>query len=45
MNLFQTSSMYLYLILGLVVIGCKSDNETPIITDPPAAFNGSLAWV
>ena len=27
------------------MIGCKSDDETPIITDPPSEFNGTLAWV
>ena len=27
------------------MIGCKSDDETPIITNPPAEFNGTLAWV
>ena len=31
--------------MGLMVVGCKSDDETPIITDPPAEFNGTLAWV
>jgi len=45
MKLFQTSSLFSYLIMGLMVVGCKSDDETPIITDPPAEFNGTLAWV
>ncbi|MDC3340894.1 hypothetical protein OAV50_00215 [Flavobacteriaceae bacterium] len=45
MKLFQTSSLFSYLIMGLMVVGCKSDDEIPIITDPPAEFNGTLAWV
>jgi len=45
MKRFLTSSIFSYLILGGVVIGCKSDDETPIITNPPAEFNGTLAWV
>jgi len=45
MKLFQTSSLFSYLIMGLMVVGCKSDDETPIITDQPAEFNGTLAWV
>ena len=45
MKRFLTSSVFSYLILGGVVIGCKSDDETPIITDPPSEFNGTLAWV
>ncbi len=44
MKLLQSSSLISFLILGLVM-GCKSDDETPIITDPPAEFNGTLAWV
>jgi hypothetical protein len=45
MKLFQTSSLFSYLIMGLMVVACKSDDEIPIITDPPAEFNGTLAWV
>ena len=45
MKLFQTSSLFSYLIMGLMVVGCKSDDEIPIIIDPPAEFNGTLAWV
>ncbi len=45
MKHIQSSSIISYLMMGLVVLGCKSDDETPIITDPPAEFSGTLAWV
>ncbi len=45
MKLIRTSSIIYFIILGFGVMGCKSDDETPIITDPPAEFNGTLAWV
>ena len=45
MKLIRTSSIISIIFLGLGVMGCKSDDETPIITDPPAEFNGTLAWV
>ncbi|HBB48707.1 MAG TPA: hypothetical protein DCZ44_03615 [Flavobacteriaceae bacterium] len=44
MKLYVSSIISLF-FLGCVVLGCKTDDETPIITDPPAAFNGTLAWV
>lgn len=45
MKLFHSTTMIPYFILGLLVFGCKSDDGPPIITDPPAEFNGTLAWV
>lgn len=45
MKLFHSTTMIPYFILGLLVFGCKSDDGPPITTDPPAEFNGTLAWV